>query len=73
MVTEARLREIMSMAEQCHAWPVALMIAKDLNDVVATERFADESVDILQWHIPLAERTPERLEEEKQKILVGVK
>ena len=68
-ILEEKIREIMEKAGDYHAWIVCLMLAKELKDDDAANRFADKFADSKRWDIPLAERTAERLKEEKRKIL----
>lgn len=72
-ISEKRLREIMKRGQECSAWPVCLMIAKDLGDEPALNEFADELLEIVKFDIPLRERTPYRLKQEKARILADVK
>ena len=69
---EVARHEIVAAVEKaidCQAWPVAIMLARILDDEAAINECADKLVERIKWNIPVTDRTPERLAEERQKIL----
>lgn len=71
-VSEEKLKKVMARAEECSAWPVAIEVAKILDDHDAVDRYVDQLVERMKVGIPWVERTPERLAEERQRILLMV-
>jgi len=68
-VKKKNIIEAMKVASDCSAWPVAIMLARIIDDFDSANRYADKLVERMAYHIAVVERTQERLAEEKKKIL----
>lgn len=67
-----KLENALTEAENCRAWPVAIKLARILGHQEAVNRYVDKWVEGQKWHIPVKERTPERLALEKENFLARI-